>query len=132
MYIQIGTKEKPANIKVTGGFIVETPIAKIVNSNISASQYHGTPQDKFTKPLTDTQNLINTVGVSIVYFKSYEDYLNLESSITIDQLANTQPGSLISALYSLPLTDTIDELAIYTAVVQKLSETLQNVKIITE
>lgn len=133
MYIQIGTKDKPANIKVAGGFIVETPIAKITNSNILANQYHGTPEDKFTKPLTDLQKAKPTLGVSIVYFKSYEDYLNLESTITIEQGAIGQPASpLVLSLYGLTLEDSTDEAAVYATVANKLSETLQNVKVIAE
>lgn len=135
MYIQIGTKDEPANIKTAGGFIAETPIAKIISSTIINSSFYGTPIDKFKKPLTDFQKLSPTINITVAYFKSYEDYLNVESPIllNIDPALSTVTSTNIQNNYSgLPLLGDITEKAFYDALLVKLSEQQENVKIVVE
>lgn len=135
MYIQIGTKEKPANIKVAGGFLAETPIAKITGITLNSNAYQGTPENKFKQPLNDYQKITPTVNVNVSYFKSYDDYLNLESSLVLNintGAINNESTDLQTSYITLPLVGDFTNDAVYLALKTKLSITQENVKIIAE
>lgn len=133
MYIQIGSTTKPANVKVAGGFIADTPIAKITNYNVTVGQYYGTPSGSFTKAPSFIPPV--SLNISLTYFKSYADYLNGESPLMLQGDATIPANSTGSLPYNIQVpsaSEPVTDESMYNAAVEVIKQNFDSVKTVVE
>jgi len=82
MHIQIGNAQNPVNLKVTGGFKVESPIVKI-NSVRQTIDVYGDEDEQFVPENVSTAAANPNTELGIIFYKSHEDFLVGEQSIQI-------------------------------------------------
>lgn len=137
MYIKIGSDTKPLGLKVAGGFIVDTPILKIVNYQVQINPYVGTPEASFTKPPVNPTPLKPVVSVTVVYYRTYADFLNAETPVNFGQPPlpaselPTEP-TLQSNYYGLVIEGEITLAAVYEALKLKIFENFKTISVVTE
>ncbi len=134
MYIKIGTDSKPLGLKVAGGFTVDSPILKIVSYQVQLNPYVGTPEGSFTKAPVNPMPVKPTVSATVVYFRTYADYLNGESPIVFNYVApesSTEP-SLGNSYYGLIIEGEVTLVSVYEALKTKIFETFKTISVVSE
>ena len=140
MYIKIGTDPKPLGLKVAGGFIVDTPILKIISYQTQINPYTGTPPTAFSVLPSNFYPEKPTVSVTVVYYKSYVDYLGCESQIIFNSNSGlvgidphiTNEVTLESNYYGLVIDGEVTLAAVYEALKNKIGESFKVIAVIAE